>query len=113
MKYWLLWMLLFSGSVYAEFRTNDVWHGRDKAQHAIVGVAIGSAVTVATNRWEYGFAAGCAAGAVKEMHDYRHKQHHDSTFQDLAVTCLGAAIGSKLTHIVITPNSITYKHTFK
>lgn len=88
------------------------WHGSDKRAHAYGGAAIGSVVTLATNQWEYGALAGCAAGMFKEMHDARHPRHHDSSFQDFAVTCLGAVVGSSLTGLLIAPNYIGYRWTF-
>lgn len=81
--------------------THDGWSGPDKTKHLIGGAAIGAAVTYATEKPLYGWAAGTAVGALKEVIDSRG--HGTCSFQDFAVTSLGAAAGAYGTAWVILP----------
>lgn len=66
----------------------DTWTGPDKVKHTLVGAAIGAAVTAATREPLYGTAAGCVAGAGKELIDARRSA------KDFIVTCVAAAAGA-------------------
>lgn len=89
---------------------------QDKALHFGAGAAIASAVTVATGSASYGFAAGCAAGVLKEAYDARHPKTYTVSGKDLAVTCLGAVLGAGATRWYIHRGSgvttVTYNWTF-
>lgn len=104
---------LISTSVFAEgFQTHDSWTGNDKTQHAIAGLVIGAAVTAYTKNDNYGMIAGCGVGALKEVSDL-HRRNHSATFQDFAVTCLGAVAGAQLVKgLYLTPNGLFYTRSF-
>lgn len=94
--------LFLAASAHAGgMQTNDAWTGADKTKHLSVGFAIGGAVTAMTGRPLYGFAAGTAIGALKELSD-AHSTGHTSSFQDFAVTAAGAAIGAYTGGVVLT-----------
>ena len=87
-----------------EFRTDDQWTGRDKTLHFALGGLAGAAVTAYTEDAITGILAGCAVGVAKEVYDLKRGE---STFQDAAVTCLGAALGSKIVEgLYLTPRGI-------
>lgn len=81
----------------------DPWQGPDKTKHLVVGAAIGAGVTLATDRPHWGFAAGTAVGAIKELVD-RRTPSRTCSFQDFAVTALGAAAGAYGTAWLILPD---------
>lgn len=81
--------------------TSDLWRGPDKTKHMIGGAAIASAVTLATKEPHWGFAAGVAVGAAKEIWDRRG--NGTCSFQDFAVTAAGAAAGAYGTAWLILP----------
>lgn len=88
-------------SIAGKCTTSDMWRGPDKTKHLIGGAAIGSAVTLATDKPFYGWMAGTAVGALKEAVDRRG--YGTCSFQDFAVTSLGAAAGAYGTAWVILP----------
>jgi len=67
----------------------------DKRKHLIAGIGIGVTVTWGTNKPEYGFGAGCAAGALKEAYD--SQGNGTVELADFGYTCLGAGGASWLT----------------
>lgn len=81
---------------------SDPWQGPDKTKHFIAGAGVGAAVTLATERPHWGFAAGVAVGAAKELVDRRGSG--TCSFQDFAVTALGAAAGAYGTAWLILPD---------
>ena len=89
----------------------DEWTGRDKSLHFAVGAAVGGAVTIATDRRDYGIVAGVAVGLAKELYDSRHRATHTPSAKDFAVTALGAVAGS-YTGLVIRRQFIGYQTSF-
>lgn len=83
----------------------DDWTGPDKKKHFAVGAAIGAAGTVAFGQ-RGGFALGVAAGAAKELYDLRHRDRHDVSGKDFAVTAVGALAGSALPGLVLGPHYV-------
>jgi uncharacterized protein YfiM (DUF2279 family) len=90
----------------------DSWYGEDKVGHFVMGAGVATAVTVATGNEWYGFAAGTAVGALKEVYDYKHRDKHTPSFKDFAVTAVGALVGAKFGGLMVTPNRITYRIEF-
>jgi uncharacterized protein YfiM (DUF2279 family) len=90
----------------------DSWYGEDKVGHFVMGAGVATAVTVATGNEWYGFAAGTAVGALKEVYDYQHRDKHTPSFKDFAVTAVGALVGAKFGGLMVTPNRITYRIEF-
>ena len=90
--------------------TNDAWTGQDKTKHFIVGAAIASSGTLVFKNPNYGFIAGVGIGLAKEIYDTRG--HGTCSFQDFAVTALGAAAGAYGTAWIITPRFIGYSKRF-
>ena len=108
---WLALMHVSLSAYASEFKWNDKWHGRDKDQHAMIGVIIGSSVTTYTNDPWIGASAGCGVGVVKELSDMRPR--HTASFQDIIITCLGSGIGAYVTDQVrLSPNSISFNKRF-
>lgn len=103
--------LALAGSAHAgDLIWNDSWTGQDKARHFVAGAAIGAATTVYFDNANYGIAAGCAVGALKEAHDMRR---NTGTFQDFAVTCLGSFVGAKVVEgLYLSPRGINYTMKF-
>lgn len=81
--------------------SKDAWTGQDKRLHFGVGVAVGTAGTLVTENPHIGFALGAAVGAAKELRDRRG--HGTCSFQDFAITALGAAAGAYGTAWIILP----------
>ena len=103
--------LLLAIAFLPALATADEWTGRDKTLHFAVGAAIGGAVTVATERRDYGIAAGVAVGLAKELYDAQHKATHTPSAKDFAVTALGAVAGA-YTGLVIRHRFIGYQSSF-
>lgn len=93
----------YPASAQQRCTTSDKWQGADKTKHFAVGAGVGAAVTLATERPLYGFLAGTAVGAAKEVYD-RRAPGRTCSFQDFAVTALGAAAGAYGTAWLILPN---------
>ncbi|MGQ3051112.1 MAG: hypothetical protein ACT6S0_04950 [Roseateles sp.] len=91
----------FASAIERKCRTDDLWRGPDKTKHMLGGAAIASAVTLATKEPHWGFAAGLAVGAAKEIWDRRGSG--TCSFQDFAVTAGGAAAGAYGTAWLILP----------
>lgn len=98
------------GPVSAGCITNDSWRGPDKTHHFAVGVAMGSAGVLVFKDPNRAFLAGALVGALKEAYDAQG--HGTCSFQDLAVTALGAAAGAYGTAWIVTPRFIGYARTF-
>lgn len=94
------------------FAHADEWTGRDKAIHFLGGAAIGSAVTMATERPAYGIAAGAAVGLAKELYDTQHRSTHTPSAKDLIATVAGAAVGSYVTWLIIRKDFVGIQTTF-
>ncbi len=77
----------------------DAWTGPDKTKHLAAGLIIAAPVSMLTDSWRAGAAAGCAVGVAKEINDMRSPGHTPS-YKDAVVTCLGAAVGAQLGVIV-------------
>jgi uncharacterized protein YfiM (DUF2279 family) len=90
----------------------DEWTGRDKSLHFIAGAAVGAAVTVATERRDYGIAAGVAVGLAKEIYDSQHRDRHTPSVKDFAVTAAGAVVGAYVVGLIVGPRFIGYATTF-
>jgi uncharacterized protein YfiM (DUF2279 family) len=103
--------LLFAIAFLPTLATADEWTGRDKTLHFTVGAAIGGAVTIATDRRDYGIAAGVAVGLAKELYDAQHRSTHTPSAKDFAVTALGAVAGA-YTGLVIRHRFIGYQSSF-
>lgn len=90
----------------------DKWSGEDKTKHFAVGAAIGSAGVLAFNSPHKAFLFGAAIGAGKEILFDRRSAIHTCSFQDFAVTALGAAAGAYGTAWIVTPSFIGYARRF-
>lgn len=69
----------------------EKWTGRDKQLHLAAGTIISFATTLGTEKPLWGFGAGVAVGALKELSD---RSGGCSSGKDFGVTVLGAAIGA-------------------
>ena len=96
-----LCLSVFSLSSFAKCTASDSWRGPDKVAHFYGGAAIGAAVTMATDKPVYGFLAGSSVALAKELID--SKGRGNCSFQDFAVTALGAAAGAYGTAWLILP----------
>jgi uncharacterized protein YfiM (DUF2279 family) len=113
MSKWLLTLLLVPSLSYGELlRSNDSWHGKDKGQHAIMGAAIGSSITLLTKDPVIGSLAGCGVGLAKEYMDSKYA-NRDSSMQDFIVTCASSLLAAKITdYLIVSPNRIQYTVRF-
>lgn len=102
--------LLIAGTVNAACITNDAWTGPDKNRHFVAGAAIGSVTTLVFKEPKYGFIAGTLAGAFIEIRDARGAGV--CSYQDFAVTALGAAAGAYGTAWIVTPNFVGFAKKF-
>ena len=78
------------------FTTHDSWTGHDKRLHLQAGGLIAAPISMLADSWMAGFVGGCSVGVLEEARDQYRGAGHVASFQDAAVTCLGAAIGAKL-----------------
>lgn len=69
----------------------EKWTGSDKALHFGAGATIAFATTLGTGKPLWGFGAGAAVGALKELSD---RSGGCSSGKDFGVTVLGAAVGA-------------------
>ena len=107
-KFLIAASIVLSTSAFAgACTTHDAWTGPDKTKHFIAGGAIGSAGTLVFKNPDYGFALGVGVGALKEVVD-RMSSNHTCSFQDFAVTALGAGAGAYGTAWIITPRFIGF-----
>lgn len=90
----------------------DEWTGQDKSLHFIAGAAVGAAVTVATERRDYGIAAGVATGLAKELYDSQHRDRRTPSFKDFAVTAAGAVMGAYVGGVIVGPRFVGYATKF-
>jgi uncharacterized protein YfiM (DUF2279 family) len=70
----------------------EKWTGNDKDLHFVAGATISFATTLGTEKPLWGFAAGTAVGALKELSD--RGGNGCSSGKDFGVTVLGAAVGA-------------------
>ena len=110
----LLTLLLVASSAHAKCTAQDSWRGADKAQHLGIGAVIGAAGTLYTgSRWQ-GVALGAGVGALKEVVDSTGRG--TCSFQDFAVTAVGAAIGAQFGGFVVALRResirVSYSRTF-
>ena len=70
----------------------EKWTGSDKALHLGSGAIISFATTLGTKKPLWGFGAGVAVGALKELSD--RGGNGCASGKDFGVTVLGAAIGA-------------------
>lgn len=70
----------------------EKWTGSDKAMHFGAGATIAFATTLGTEKPLWGFGAGVAVGALKELSD--RGGNGCSSGKDFGVTVLGAAVGA-------------------
>ncbi|MCE2910223.1 MAG: hypothetical protein LW712_15500 [Burkholderiaceae bacterium] len=87
-------LALDAAPVAAACTARDAWRGPDKAMHFAAGAGIAAAVTLQQRNAWAGFAAGVAAGALKEVYDRDRPERHTCSVQDFAVTAAGAAAGA-------------------
>ena len=92
MKKILITVLLATALPAMACTGRDAWRGPDKNKHFVVGVALGSGGTLVFKDAHKGFLLGTTVGALKEVYDSRG--HGTCSFQDFAVTALGAAAGA-------------------
>lgn len=88
--------------------SNDKWTGADKNLHFLGGMAIGGAVTLATEKPLWGAAAGCGVGLGAEVFAYVTRKGVATT-QDAVVTCLGSALGAYTGHTILYKTNEGYK----
>ncbi len=79
----------------------DEWTGKDKKFHLAAGTAISSITTFYSKDSTLGFLVGTGAGVAKEVYD--SQRNGDASGKDLAVTMIGAYIGSHITGLYIIP----------
>lgn len=104
--------LLIAGTVNAACVNNDAWVGRDKTIHFGAGMAAGSVATLVFKDPDAGFLFGASVGFMKELYDKQHPDKHTCSFQDFAVTALGAAAGAYGTAWIVTPNFVGFAKKF-
>lgn len=90
-----------SATSLAKCIKNDAWTGPDKKLHLIVGTFAGSAGTMVFKDPHKGFLLGAGIGLAKELYDA--KGGGTCSFQDFAVTALGAAAGAYGTAWLVLP----------
>lgn len=90
----------------------DEWTGRDKAQHATVGVVLGSLGTAASKSPTVGCLIGAGAGLAKEVYDGQHPDKHTASFKDFVVTAGFACLAAKVTGLLISPTGVTFNWEF-
>lgn len=105
----LMLAALLAASVTAQA---DDWTGKDKAQHLVIGAAIGGLGTMVFQNKDVGLALGVAAGLAKEAYDSRRRTLHTVSAKDALVTSFGAYLGSRAAGWTITPRRITYRRAF-
>lgn len=106
-KFLIAASIVLSTSAFAgACTTHDAWTGPDKNRHFVAGAAIGSVTTLVFKEPKYGFIAGTLAGAFIEIRDARGAGV--CSYQDFAVTALGAAAGAYGTAWIITPRFIGF-----
>jgi hypothetical protein len=72
----------------------------DAIGHFIVGFAIVIAAVTLQQSLMIAFWASVAAGALKEIWDYFHRENHDPDFVDFAITVLGGGVSTALVWII-------------
>lgn len=88
---------------FAGCSSSDRWVGSDKTMHLAAGALVSVIGTVQTGSQWQGFAIGAGVGIAKEMLDANGMGR--CTFQDAAVTVLGAAIGAYTGGLILTHSS--------
>lgn len=73
MRKQILILAIMAHGAFTNYAHADEWTGQDKTLHFLGGAAVGAAVTIATNRRDYGLAAGISVGLVKELYDAQHR----------------------------------------
>lgn len=114
MRILVLVLALLCSPVYAKCIASDAWTGRDKKQHLMVGAFAGTAGTMVFKDPHKGFLLGAGIGLAKELYDARG--NGTCSFQDFAVTALGAAGGAYGTAWLVLPRKnglfVGYVKTF-
>lgn len=90
----------------------DEWTGKDKAQHALGGFALGSLTTALTKSKAAGCLMGAGVGLAKEAYDSQHPAKHSSSFKDFAVTTAAGCLGAQFSGLFIAPNAVIYRKEF-
>lgn len=98
------------GAMAAPCKTNDAWTGPDKNKHMVAGLVLGSSGTLVFKDANKGFLFGTAVAGLKEVYDSRG--HGTCSFQDFAVTALGAAAGTYGTAWIVTPRFVGFAKVF-
>lgn len=110
----ILILAIASFGASAKCISNDSWKGPDKVKHALVGGAVGSAVTLATESAEYGVLATVFVAGAKEIYD--SKGNGTCSLQDFAVTVAAGAAAAYGTKWLIVPVKngvfVTYNSKF-
>jgi uncharacterized protein YfiM (DUF2279 family) len=108
----ILVLAIMAHGALTSYAHADEWVGQDKTLHFLGGAAVGAAVTIATQRRDYGIAAGVGVGLVKELYDAQNRDKHTPSIKDFAVTVAGAALGAYAGGWIITPRFIGYQTSF-
>lgn len=98
---------LFAVTAQARCTTNDSWRGPDKQKHLAVGVAIGTVGTLVFKDPKKAVLIGVAVAAAKEVYDSTGRG--TCSFQDFAVTAIGATAAAYGTAWIVTPRYIGYR----
>ena len=110
MKKILITMLMALAIPAMACTTKDAWTGPDKNKHFAVGVAMGTAGTLVFKDPKPAFITASLVGLGKEIYDSRG--HGTCSFQDFAVTALGAGVGAYGTAWIVTPKFVGYAKAF-
>ncbi len=87
--------------MYKGCKLNDAWKGPDKTKHILAGAAVGSSITLLTDKPVYGVLATAVVAAGKEANDRRG--YGTCSFQDFAVTMAAGIAASYGTKLIILP----------
>lgn len=87
--------------MYKGCKLNDAWKGPDKTKHVLAGAAVGSSITLLTERPEYGVLATAIVAAGKEANDRRG--YGTCSLQDFAVTLAAGTAAAYGTKLMILP----------
>lgn len=90
----------------------ESWTGKDKGQHALVGAALGSLGTAASQSPTVGCLLGAGVGLAKEAYDAQHPDKHTASGKDFLVTAAAACLAAKVTGLLISPRGVLFTWEF-
>lgn len=90
----------------------ESWTGKDKGQHALVGAALGSLGTAASQSPTVGCLLGAGVGLAKEAYDAQHPDKHTASGKDFLVTAAAACLAAKVTGLLISPRGVSFTWEF-